>query len=81
MGLYNWPPILIFILSFFHIKNNFCTNFIGKPYRYYIVPDKAAQKVIPENLSEDFVITATAHFLDGTTETKTITIIFDPNDI
>lgn len=28
----------------------------------------------PEELTEDFVITATAHFLDGTTETKTITI-------
>ena len=28
----------------------------------------------PEHLTEDFTITATAHFLDGTTETKTVTI-------
>ena len=49
--------------------NVYCLDADGNP-----VAGNKFKVGYPENLTEDFVITATAHFLDGTTETKTITI-------
>jgi hypothetical protein len=50
----------------------FCFDDDGNPL--VDMDDKTLKTGYPEELTEDFMITAIAHFLDGTTETKTITI-------
>ena len=48
----------------------FCIDENGNP----LVGGNSFKTGYPEELTEDFVITATAYFLDGTTETKTLVI-------